>query len=91
MFALALGWDKSNVTWYFRGRTREKNLQILVIEVEFFHCHKKDVNISLAKCTVRVSTSSASSLLVVKTSTVTSASKKLKKQLPPPIICHNRR
>lgn len=78
MFALALGWDKSNVTWYFSGQTREKNLQIRVIEVEFFHSHKKDDDISLEKCTVRVSTSSASSLFVVKTSTVTSASKKLK-------------
>ena len=42
MFARALGWDKSNVTWYFREQTSEKNLQIRVIEVEFFHSHKRD-------------------------------------------------
>ena len=78
MFARALGWDKSNVTWYFREQTSEKNLQIPVIEVEFSHSHKRDDGFSLAKCTVRDATNSASSLFVVKTSTVTSASKKLK-------------
>lgn len=79
MFARALGWDKSNVTWYLRGQTSDKNLQIRVIKVELFHSHKKDDDFKFCVVIARCEDIYGNFCI-----------QEIKKQLLPPIICHNR-